>query len=105
MLKSGQNTALDIKILMYAYKHNGSQKDFAKLSKKLEIRSSEDFIRSLRYLEEEKFLVSDPQIWRLTAKGDATAFVIGSSRKNYLYLLLCLPLCVVIIFTIIIKIL
>src|SRR5574341_1892616 len=99
-----QNKALDVKILLYANKHKGDQRDLLKLSKQLKIRSQEGFIRSLRNLEEEKFLVTDSQIWQLTAKGETTASVIENSKKNHLYLLLiCVALCVALILTIVIK--
>ncbi|MCX9073973.1 MAG: hypothetical protein OIN88_04855 [Candidatus Methanoperedens sp.] len=76
-------------------------KQKGRLSKQLKIRLSEDLMSSLRQLEEEKFLVSDPRIWKLTARGEAAAFVLESSQKKHLYLLLfCLPLCVVIVLTI-----
>ena len=101
MLELRQNKALDTKILMYAYKHKDNERDLSKLSKQLKIRLSEDLMSSLRQLEEEKFLVSDPRIWKLTARGEAAAFVLESSQKKHLYLLLfCLPLCVVIVLTI-----
>ncbi|GEM_PF-5126556 len=99
-----QNKTLDIKILLYAYRHKGDQRDLLKLSRQLKIRLSEGFLRSLRNLEEEKFLVADPQIWRLTVKGETTASVIETSQKNYLHLLLlCVALCVAIILTIVVK--
>lgn len=98
------NEALDNKILTYAYKHNGSQRDLLTAYKQLKARSVEDILRSLSYLEEEKFLVSDPQIWKLTAKGEAAAFAIEISRKKHLYLLLlCVPLCVIIVLIILAK--
>lgn len=98
------NEALDNKILRYAYKHNGSQRDLLTAYKQLKVRSVEDVLRSLSYLEEEKFLVSDPQIWKLTAKGEAVAFAIEVSRKKHLYLLLlCVPLCVIIVLIILVK--
>jgi len=101
MLELRQNKSLDTKIFMYAYKHKDNEKDLLKLSKQLKIRLSEDLMSSLRQLEEEKFLVSDPRIWKLTARGEAAAFVLESSQKKHLYLLLfCLPLCVVIVLTI-----
>jgi len=101
MLELRQNKSLDTKIFMYAYKHKDNEKDLLKLSKQLKIRLSEDLMSSLRQLEEEKFLVSDPRIWKLTARGEAAAFVLESSQKKHLYLLLfCLPLCVIIVLTI-----
>ncbi len=86
MLKLSRNTALDFRIITYAYRHRGCRKDLMNLSKQLKLRSSEDFIHYLSHLEEEKFLISDPQIWRLTAKGEAAAIAIESSQKDYLYL-------------------
>jgi len=101
MLELRQNKSLDTKIFMYAYNHKDNERDLLKLSKQLKIRLSEDLMSSLRQLEEEKFLVSDPRIWKLTARGEAAAFVLESSQKKHLYLLLfCLPLCVVIVLTI-----
>ncbi len=99
-----QNKALDVKILLYANKHEGDQRDILKLSKQLKLPSPEGFICALKQLEEENFLVSDPRIWRLTVKGETTASIIETSRKNYLHLLLlCVALCVALILTIVVK--
>ncbi len=99
-----QNKSLNVKILLYANKHKDDQRDLLKLSKQLKIRSPEGFICALKQLEEENFLVSDPRIWKLTAKGETTASVIETSKKNHLYLiLLCVALCVALILTIVVK--
>jgi hypothetical protein len=99
-----QNKALDVKILLYASKHKGDQRDLSKLSKQLKIRSSEGFIYTLKQLEEENFLVSDPRIWRLTAKGETKATVMETSQKNHLHLILiCVVLCVALFLTIVAK--
>ncbi len=99
-----QNQALDLKILLYANKHKDDERDLLKLSRQLKIRSPGILVSTLKLLEEENFLVSDPRIWRLTAKGETTASIIENSHKNHLILLLlCLTLCVTLILTIVVK--
>ncbi len=99
-----ENRALDVEILLYANKHKGYQRDLLKLSSHVKIRSIESLISALKNLEEENFLVTDPRIWRLTAKGEATASVIETSQRNHMHLLLlCVALCVVLVLTIVVK--
>lgn len=99
-----QNKALDVKILLYANKHKGDRRDLLKLSKQLKAPSAEGIICALEQLEEKNFLVSDSRIWRLTAKGETTASIIETSRKNHLYLLLlCVVFCVALILTVVAK--
>lgn len=83
---------VDLRLLEYAYRWQGRNRDLSRASKTLQI--SETYVTvAVARLEANHYLELDKTTWKLTSKGVLAAQALASIQRSRHYLWLCVLFC------------